>query len=125
MHKAGWRTAVVFGALVFLMCGNALRAEDEQKVDFKTDIQPIFAKSCYACHGEKKQESGLRLDRRTAAFNGGDEGPVIVAGKSTESRLVTFIAGEEPDRRILRRYKPVAGLRRWGQFHVKTSSSSP
>src|SRR4051794_8154535 len=33
-----------------------------QTVDFTRDVQPIFAKSCYACHSAKSQMGGLRLD---------------------------------------------------------------
>jgi hypothetical protein len=32
------------------------------EVDFARDIQPIFAESCYGCHGPKVQMAGLRLD---------------------------------------------------------------
>ena len=34
------------------------------KVDFVRDVQPIFAKHCYECHGPDRQSNGLRLDRR-------------------------------------------------------------
>ena len=63
------------------------------KVDFVRDIQPLFEKHCYECHGPKKQEAGLRLDRRAAALAGGDVGHDIVPGKSDESLLAVAIAG--------------------------------
>jgi hypothetical protein len=34
------------------------------EVDFARQIQPIFAESCYGCHGPKVQMAGLRLDIR-------------------------------------------------------------
>jgi hypothetical protein len=35
--------------------------------DFAREIQPIFEKNCYSCHGEKVQGAGLRLDRKESA----------------------------------------------------------
>ncbi len=66
-------------------------------VDFARDIQPIFAKHCYSCHGAEKQKSGLRLDIKAAAFAGGDAGKSIVLGKSAESRLVKFVSGADKE----------------------------
>lgn len=32
------------------------------KIDFDSQIKPIFEENCYKCHGEKKQKGDLRLD---------------------------------------------------------------
>ena len=64
-----------------------------EKVDFTKDIQPIFEKSCYACHGAKQQMAGLRLDSKKLAFDGGQSGKAIVPGKATESHLYQRVAG--------------------------------
>ena len=64
-----------------------------EKVDFTKDIQPIFEKSCYACHGAKQQMAGLRLDSKKPAFEGGQSGKAIVPGKATESHLYQRVAG--------------------------------
>jgi hypothetical protein len=66
-------------------------------VDFKRDIQPIFAERCYGCHGPEKHKGGLRLDRKADALAGGDSGKVIVPGKSAESLLITNVSGIDPD----------------------------
>src|SRR5262244_4452942 len=58
------------------------------QVDFLKDVQPILAQKCHSCHGEEVQQSGLRLDRRQLALRGGDYGPVIIPGKSAESKLI-------------------------------------
>src|SRR5690349_6279511 len=60
----------------------------ERKVDFEADVQPILAQKCYSCHGEEAQQSGLRLDKRQNALRGGDYGPVIIVGKSAESKII-------------------------------------
>ncbi len=60
---------------------------------------------------EKKQEGGLRLDRKSGWVRGGEQGPAIVAGKPEESLLVKAVryatdelqmppAGKLPDREI-------------------------
>ena len=66
-------------------------------VDFTRDIQPLFAAKCHACHGAEKQKAGLRLDLKSAALEGGDNGKVFLPGKSAESKLVQLIAGLLPD----------------------------
>jgi ankyrin repeat protein len=58
------------------------------KVDYFQDVKPLLEKHCYECHGNGKQQSGLRLDRRQSALRGGDYGPVIVPGDSAKSRLI-------------------------------------
>ena len=85
------------GFVVALSDGNVFAA-DQVKVDFNRDIRAIFESRCYECHGAKKQKSGLRLDRKSNAFRGGDSGkPAIVANKSTESPLIQKITSQDPD----------------------------
>ena len=66
-------------------------------VDFAKEVQPLLAERCYGCHGPKKQESGLRLDDKTAALKGGETGAAIVPGKGVESLLVQAIAQARDD----------------------------
>src|SRR5579883_2010847 len=66
--------------------------------DFTKDIQPIFQKHCVSCHGAKLQMHGLRLDRKTDALKGGESGvPAIVAGNSSQSLLIKYVAGLDKD----------------------------
>jgi mono/diheme cytochrome c family protein len=64
-----------------------------QPVDFARDIEPLLAERCHSCHGERKTESALRLDRKTDALRGGDHGPILAPGKSAESLLVAVLSG--------------------------------
>jgi len=65
-------------------------------VDFVREVQPIFAKHCYECHGSKKQKNDYRLDIKTIALTGGeDHAPNIVPGKSVESPLFRFVSGAD------------------------------
>src|SRR3712207_5870213 len=70
-----------------------LPAAAPRKVDFVADVQPILRKRCEGCHGAAQQISGVRFDQRDAALAGGYSGPVIVAGKSAESKLIHRVAG--------------------------------
>ena len=81
----------------FVAVGILLALPAHAAVDFVRDIQPLFAKHCYSCHGPEKQKSGLRLDIKAAAFVGGDAGKAIVPGKSAESPLVKFISGVDKE----------------------------
>jgi mono/diheme cytochrome c family protein len=68
-----------------------------RKIEYAKDVQPIFASACYSCHGEKKQQSSFRLDRKADALKGGDIGRPIVPGKSAESPLIRYVAGLDKD----------------------------
>ncbi|RZL14752.1 MAG: hypothetical protein EOO89_15655, partial [Pedobacter sp.] len=61
-----------------------LTAED---LELNTEVRAIFAHNCYSCHGAKKMKAGLRLDSKTFALRGGEDGPVIVPGKPEKSEL--------------------------------------
>jgi cytochrome c553 len=78
--------------------GSALPPPVARRVDFLTDVRPVLARSCFACHGPDKQRGGLRLDVRAAALMGGDSGPVIRIGQSAESRLIRYVAGLAADK---------------------------
>ena len=58
---------------------------------FEKEVRPILVQSCQKCHGDRKQEGGLRLDSPAALLKGGDSGPVIAAGKPDDSLLVEAI----------------------------------
>lgn len=60
------------------------------------------------------QQSGLRLDIESAALQGGYSGPVIVAGKSAESKLIRMVAdGKMPPGPKKLTPAEAAELRQW------------
>ncbi|MFN0195802.1 MAG: c-type cytochrome domain-containing protein, partial [Planctomycetaceae bacterium] len=95
--------AVGFGALLGVAIPSALAQEEaslneqppmataEQVSFFEKQIRPLLAEKCWSCHGEKKQESGLRLDSHKSILKGGDSGPVVVSGKPAESPLIEAV----------------------------------
>jgi len=80
---------------VCLLAWTPALAAAADPVDFARDIQPIFAKRCYLCHGPQQQMSGLRLDQKDAALKGGASGPDIKPGDSAASRLIRLVSGAE------------------------------
>src|SRR3954466_429528 len=90
----------------------------EQRIDFIKDVQPLFAKNCYGCHGAEKQKSNYRLDARPHAFKGGDIGEPIVAGDSAHSPLIHYVSGAHseivmPPKGDLLTREQVGVLRAW------------
>ena len=83
--------------VMFLLAGLGRAAEP---LEFEREIRPLLIDRCGECHGAKVQKSSLRLDVKSAAFKGGDGGPVIVAGKSGDSELVRRITSADPDERM-------------------------
>ena len=72
----------------------ATKLTHEQTQFFETKIRPVLAEKCFSCHGEKKQNAGLRLDTAAGVKQGADDGPVIVAGDPAKSRLVKSVKRE-------------------------------
>src|SRR5262245_50482362 len=75
------------------------KGEDEIKViplDRKTpvtyekDVDPIFVNKCISCHSGNVKEGKFDLSSYDTMMRGGKGGPVVVPGKSAESRLAKF-----------------------------------
>ncbi|MBS0261300.1 MAG: DUF1553 domain-containing protein [Planctomycetes bacterium] len=64
----------------------------QRPVDYKADIQPLFAKHCVRCHGPQKQKGDLRLDTRTGTLKGGLRGPSVIPEKVQTSPLLIAIS---------------------------------
>ena len=79
----------------FITAGAALApAADPSAEDlefFEKEVRPVLVQSCQKCHGDRKQEGGLRLDSRASLLKGGDSGPAVETGKPDESLLVEAI----------------------------------
>ncbi|MBM3734376.1 MAG: DUF1553 domain-containing protein [Acidobacteria bacterium] len=66
--------------------------------DFDREVRPLIEKRCVACHGPKNAMHGLRLDTVEGALRGGESGvPAIIPGKSAESLLIRYVAGQDKE----------------------------
>jgi hypothetical protein len=79
---------------VVINVASPLAAEPRDRIAlefFEKRVRPLLVSRCVSCHGEKKQESGLRLDSRAAILKGSDEGTVVVPGQPEKSSLIQAV----------------------------------
>jgi mono/diheme cytochrome c family protein len=87
-----------FGSAALAFLASSLAAAEAERVDFSSDIQPLLAKRCVACHGPDTQEAGLRLDGQAGATRALDSGArAIVPGDSAASEILARITSTDPD----------------------------
>ncbi len=122
---AKFRILLVWGmALVMLMPTVVLAQQAETrpalpKVDFAREVQPIFAKRCFSCHGPDKSEAGLRLNKRESALAELPSGEhAVIPGDLGKSELLNRVASTEEGERMPPEGKPLTAeqvdvLRRW------------
>jgi ankyrin repeat protein len=75
--------------------GDASAAQNNGKIDFVRDVQPLLKQHCVGCHGPTQQMNGFRLDRRSSAMRGGTF-LMILPGNSELSRLYGRLTGKVP-----------------------------
>lgn len=72
---------------------------DLTNVNYEEDVLPIFQQHCAECHGDEKQEEGLKLTSYRAAINGSQNGTVIEPGDPESSYLIELVStGQMPKR---------------------------
>lgn len=91
---------VAIVSLISLYPFASAKTQPQTLIDFKRDIEPIFAASCYQCHGAKKAAGQLRMDVKSAAMKGGLSGAIILPGNSKASILLKRILGEGGEARM-------------------------
>jgi len=72
-----------------------------QRIDFEKDIQPLLELNCVACHQEEHHKGGLRLDKASEAFKGGESGPAIVRYRPKASPLYTATVVSPEDDKLM------------------------
>jgi len=74
-----------------------------REVDFAREVRPILSDKCFACHGpdQAARMSGLRLDTREGALEGGRSGfAAITPGDRDESELWAMVTTEFSEERM-------------------------
>jgi WD40 repeat protein len=98
------RCLLKFAADCILLAGTVCTGADaisievplrSKPVEFATEISPILRANCIACHNEKKASGSLVLESPQAILKGGEQGPAVIAGKSTESLLLKVAAHQQ------------------------------
>lgn len=90
-----------------------------KRVDFNTEIKPLFNKKCITCHGGVKKESGYSLLFRDEAMQKGESGRLgIVPGDPEHSEMIRRVTSNDPEERMPYQHAPLSGdeintLKQW------------
>src|SRR6059058_944997 len=57
-------------------------------------VEPVLRQKCFPCHSSASKMGGLVMESYEGLIKGGGHGPVIVPGKSGESRVVLMLEGK-------------------------------
>ena len=58
------------------------------ELDFYRDVQPFLKTNCISCHNKTTTKADLNMETPELMIKGGESGPSIVPGKSSESLIV-------------------------------------
>ena len=61
------------------------------------EVHALFVKNCLECHASDEPEGNLVLETFDTLMKGGENGPAIAPGKSSDSLLVKLVQGFEVD----------------------------
>src|SRR6187549_4095748 len=105
---------VVVGGLIWYFSGVF-----EKKIDYNTQVKPIFNKKCITCHGGVKAKSNFSLLFREDALKPAKSGKYpIVPGYPGKSEMIRRITNNDPDERMPYKHDPltkeeISILRKW------------
>jgi len=87
----GWAKDAAPGGKSPATVPSAPPAQSEGTRFFESRIRPLLIQQCQACHGDKLQKGGLRLDTSAGLNKGGETGAVVVAGDPAKSALIQAV----------------------------------
>jgi mono/diheme cytochrome c family protein len=105
--------------LSWLGTGVVHARESDKHVDFATQVKPLLARRCFACHGPETGEGGLHLDNPETALAELDSGlHAIVPGDPESSELLTRVSSTDEFMRMPPEGEPlkseeIDALKRW------------
>jgi hypothetical protein len=100
MQRLGLSLSLLF---LCVACSAGLVAAEEKTTEhpeftetqvqfFEKEVEPILAKNCWKCHGEKEQvQGGLFLTSRAGMLAGGDSGSAVDLDSPADSLLLSAI----------------------------------
>jgi hypothetical protein len=93
---------VVIGWLAYYFSIN------QKRIDYNTQVKPIFNKKCIACHGGVKAKSGFSLLFREDALKPAKSGKYpIVPGKPGKSEMIRRITETNEEERMPYKHEPL------------------
>ena len=100
------RTTAFYALTVVALCCLPLAATERtaivhERIGFDTQIRPILAQHCTACHGGVKQAGGLSFVYKDRVLGVADSGvPIVVPGDVDASYLLERVKDTDPDTRM-------------------------
>src|SRR5215510_3710184 len=94
---------VLVGGLIWYFSGSF-----EEKIDYNTQVKPIFNKKCITCHGGVKAKANFSLLFREDAMRPAKSGKYpIVPGKPGESEMIRRITEKDEEERMPYKHEPL------------------
>ncbi|HEU4858554.1 MAG TPA: DUF1553 domain-containing protein [Chitinophagaceae bacterium] len=97
--------------LVLILVGGLIYyfSSSREKIDYNTQVKPIFNKKCIACHGGVKAKSNFSLLFREDALKPAKSGKYpIVPGKPGESEMIRRITEKDEEERMPYKHDPLS-----------------
>ncbi len=111
---------LTIACLVVGFAAVAVVATRQRKVDFNTQVKPIFNKKCIVCHGGVKRQADFSLLFRSEALAPNKSGkPAIIPGDPGHSEMIRRLTqSKDPEERMPYRHEPLSTteidiLRQW------------
>src|SRR3954468_2758595 len=82
---------------VLALAAIAINSASAASVDYLRDVKPLLTQHCVRCHGDGKEEAGLRADTAEALKAGGDNGSPTRLRAGGESLLLQVVTGAHDD----------------------------
>jgi hypothetical protein len=73
---------------------------EEKPITYEDHVATILKKNCSTCHGDGKQEGGLNLVTYAGVMKGAGGGEIVIAGRSSASRIIEVITATEEGERM-------------------------
>lgn len=98
VQRTVWTTCLSITIFAAPLSAQDSSEQERAKLDFfESKIRPALIEHCQECHAlDSEQAGGLLLDSQAGWQKGGDQGPAIVPGKSSESLLLKAISYSNP-----------------------------
>ena len=104
---------IIVGALAWYFSSSS------EKIDYNTQVKPIFNKKCIACHGGVKAKSNFSLLFREDAMKAAKSGKYpIVPGYPGKSEMIRRVTEKDEEERMPYKHEPltkeeISILKKW------------
>ena len=92
--------SAIIAAVLGVQSRGVAQGSEKAAPDFSHDIVPILREHCAACHTGDKKKGGLSMNSRAELMAGGENGKVIVPGKSAESSVIKAILSTDSEEQM-------------------------